>query len=268
MVQSLPPQPSASPIAGSSLPPPGVYFGPTVDGVPVRQGSRAVVALLAAVGSALGLLAWLFRVFANSGQQRKLWTGVWRVDLPLVVVALALAAAFILSVASQPAGPGLAAGILVAVLPTLTGSAPTRSYSATRAIGALAILATCVAIAAALRAARNEPSVGNKAVLPASLAVALLVVGQAASVKFGFAGFDAACFIGVAVGLALANRVGWWTASGALLFHVTRIVTLSGLATGSRFGSPFRLVEMLCGLALLVVCVVLALMPKSARQLE
>jgi hypothetical protein len=198
-------------MSGSALPPPGYYGGPTVDGVPVRQAGRATVALLTAVGSGLGLIAWLYRTFADSGPQRKLWAGVWRFDLALVAVGLALAAAFVLAMASHPAGPGLAAGVLVAVLPIVTsGSVPLRSYTVGRAVGALAIVATCAAIAAALRAGRNERSTASKAILPACLALALLV----------------------------------------------------------RFDSPFRPAELLCGLVLLVVCVVFALMPSSSRQLE
>jgi hypothetical protein len=263
MDQSLPP--------GSSLPPPGHYGVPTVDGVPVRpDSSRVTVALLTAVGSALGLIAWLYRTFAGSGQQRKLWTGSWRIDFPLILVAVGLVAALALGLASHPIGPGLAAGILIATLPILTGGvAPTRTYTVGRAAGALAILATGLAIVGALRAGGNERVIGAKAILPACLALALLVLGQAAAAKVIFASFDTACFVGVAIGVALANRVGWSIATGALLFHATRgVLSYSSSSSGGRFDTPFRPAELLCGVVLLVVCAVFAMLPSSSRTVE
>jgi hypothetical protein len=222
---------------------------------------------LSIVATLLGLAVWLLRVFVDVGDLRKLWVGAWRVDFPLLVVALALVIAAALTAARRTEGPGLAAGVLLATrsVTGLNNQIRPGSYQLARAIQPVAIVALGAVLIAVIRSTHGHRPQNAAIAAPVCLTLLLLVLGQFAAKSFGFPAFDLACYIGLAIGIGLANRAGWTLAFGSLLFSSARGAFLELARGGARLGSyPARKAEIVCGIALAIVCLILALRPTAS----
>jgi hypothetical protein len=258
---------------GGALPPPN--FGPPAANQMVGSAqpsrlapsARRSVDIVALLGTALAIIVWLVRMFGDIGRLRKLWSGAWQIDVPLLVVLGGLVVALVLTALRLSAGPGLAAGFGFSVLSWTVVNTPVRPRSEIleRAIGPAAILAAGMLVAAAVQQSRNQRSHLIRVVLPACLAIAMLMLGQVSTRSINVPYFDVWCYIALAIGFALATRVGWWMAAAALLFAGSRgVLFLMSSSRARRDIVGTRTLELLCGVALGIVCLVLAV--KSAEH--
>jgi hypothetical protein len=86
----------------------------------------------------------------------------------------------------------------------------------------------------------------------------MLVLGQVVSTN-GIAHFGPLCYLGVAIGLGLANRTGWLMVFGSLTYAIARgIFFFSAQRSGLGGNTPARIAELLCGIGLASVCLVFA----------
>jgi hypothetical protein len=271
-VLQQPPLVPNQPLPPGALPPPGSYQGAPFPSqmmqlpAPIANPSGSVQAI-AIFGTILGIVAWLLRVFADVGRSRRLWSGSFRFDAPLVLVAIGLVIACVLSSGPRLGGAGLAAGLLLDALAFNAGgiqARPTSSF-ADRVLTAALVLAAVLVLFAAVSGTGNLGA-ERKRVLPAGcLALAMFVVGQEAGSAFGFSHFGTWSYVAVAVGLALANRTGWLMAVGALAYSSAAGVLFLSLEQGNGRGfGTARVAELLCGIALAILCLVFALKPGLA----
>jgi hypothetical protein len=268
-VLQQPPLVKTPPMSGGPLPPPGTYHAapftdpstqPTAPADEIPGGVRIV----AIAGTLLGLALWLVRVFFDVARARKLWTGVFRIDAPLILVTLGLVIACVLAFFPRSDGAGLASGLILAALAfnTVNFEGRPRAFSTDRIVAAAFILATGLALFAAVSGASGQRAQRKRALLPAGIALVMLVLGQVVS-TFGYTYFGPPCYVGIAIGLGLANRTGWLMVFGSLTYAITRGVFSFGVERGH---TAARNTELLCGIGLAAVCLVFAFTPGRTTE--